>query len=173
MMDTINFLVNLLSSFGTIVALAALTYQIITEKKAKYEEQANNVSTWIDNNLKLGTSQGSQAVVICNYSNRPIYEVIFSIDDLYCSDNTVGTGWENCSCINVLPPGKYVSEIDFDGAGMSHKYSSSITFRDHLGRYWTRNASGKLVQETGKNVINNKRKISQPYSDTNYRKLAD
>lgn len=171
-MDIINFLLNALSSLGTIVALVALTYQIMTEKRAKDEEQANNISTWLENERSSGNDHGLAYVIISNQSNHPIYEVVFSIDDLYAGNKEIGTEY-NCSCINVLPPGKYMINTYFRSAGMCHKFNSSITFRDHCGRYWTRNATGVLIREKGENVIYNKRKISQPYSDVEYDKISD
>ena len=38
---------------------------------------------------------------------------------------------------------------------MNHVFSSSITFRDHFNRYWTRDARGTLVKEKD-NVIEKK-----------------
>ena len=174
-MEKIEFMLTALSSLGTIVALLTLTYQVVKETIEKKEEQANNVSTWIDNEYISDNETYSclRAVVICNQSNFPIYEVVFSIDDLYSGNGDVGTGIENCSCIDILPPGKYVAEVDFDGPGMNHKFSSSITFRDHFGRYWTRDVNGKLIQEKGKDVICNRRKICRPYLGAYYRKIAD
>ena len=174
MMDIVDIVLRILSSSGTIVALVALAYQIITEREEKLREQANDVSPWVDEYHTIACDrEGAVAVMICNHSNHPIYEVAFSVDDMNCSGNVVGSGSENCSIINILPPGVYVSDVDFGGGGMCHKFNSSITFRDHSGRYWTRNANGVLIREKGKNVIYNKRKLSQPYSDAIYHRIGD
>lgn len=173
-MDIVDIVLKILSSSGTIVALVALVYQIITERGEKLREQANDVSTWVDKDYIIARhEEGVTAVIICNHSKYPIYEVAFSVDDMNCSGNAVGRGSENCSIINILPPGVYASDIDFGGGGMCHKFNSSITFRDHSGRYWTRNANGLLIREKGENVIYNKRKLSQPYSDAIYSRIGD
>ena len=75
--EIINTLINLISSFGTIVALFALGYQIITERMRQKREQANKASTWLDDSYE------KQSIVIYNSSNYPIYEVVVSIDDVY------------------------------------------------------------------------------------------
>ena len=172
-MEIINLIVNTLSSFGTIVAFVALGYQISKEKREKKEEQANKISTWIDNGYILSDTENKQAIVIYNQSNYPIYDVVFSIDDLYGEKGFIGTGEEECSCIDVLPPGKYVVEKEFEGFGMNHRFSSSITFRDYLGKYWTRDVRGILIQEKGKDVIQNKRAVCRPYIEVFYRKIEE
>lgn len=173
MIDKMDFLLNVLSSLGTIVALAALTYQVVTEKKEKRQEQANEVSTWIDNMYNSSNEECSEAVVICNHSNHPVYEVVFSIDDLYSQNGAIGTGEENCFCIDTLPPGKYVAIVEFGGHGMNGRFNSSITFRDHFGKYWTRNVNGKLILEKGENVISEKRHVDRPYTIVTYEKISD
>lgn len=172
-MESINLIVNCISSFGTIVAFFALGYQILKEKIEKNEEQANKISTWMDNDYKISDYQNKKAIIIYNQSNCPIYEIVFSIDDLYDGEGSVGTGEENCSCIDILPPGKYVVEKEFRGAGMNHRFNSSITFRDHYGRYWTRDARGILIREKSKNVIINKRKVCHPFAVASYRKIIE
>lgn len=172
-MEAMNLIVNTLSSFGTIVAFVALGYQIIKEKKEKKEEQASKISTWIDNEYISGNDEEKQAIIIQNQSNYPIYEVISSIDDLCGEKGSVGTGEEECACIDVLPPGKYVVEKEFDGFGMNHRFSSSITFRDYSGKYWTRDARGILIREKGKDVIENKRDVFHPYIEAFYRKIKE
>lgn len=59
---------------------------------------------------------------------------------------------------------------EVDGFGMNHVFSSSITFRDHFNRYWTRDARGTLVKEKD-NVIKKKRNIYRPYMSTFFRKI--
>lgn len=165
--EIINTLINLISSFGTIVALFALSYQIITERMRQKREQDNKVSTWLDDSYKLNDEK--QSIVIYYSSDYPIYEVVVSIDDVY-DEGTIGSGEDQCLCIDILPLGQYVVEMEFDGFGMNHVFSSSITFRDHFNRYWTRDARGTLVKEKD-NVIEKKRNIYRPYMSTFFRKI--
>lgn len=95
--------------------------------------------------------------------------MVVSIDDVY-DEGTIGSGEDQCLCIDILPLGQYVVEMEVDGFGMNHVFSSSITFRDHFNRYWTRDARGTLVKEKD-NVIEKKRNIYRPYMSTFFRKI--
>lgn len=172
MMDEMDFLLNVLSSLGTIVALVTLTYQIVIEKTEKRQRQANEVSMWVDNMYNSNKADYSRAVVFCNHSNHPIYEVYFSILESHSQIKAIGTGEKTSFCINTLPPGKYVVIVDFVGCGADLIFEPSITFRDHSGKYWTRHIDGKLIRENETTAFSRRLGINHFYAIMDYGKIS-
>ena len=163
MAEIINIIISAIGSLGTVVALGALFYEVKKTKAEKKEEQANIVATWFQEN-KVAENNGYSAVIV-NNSLLPIYDVVISVDDM---SGEIHTGEEDCYFISILPPGKYVVSIDFQGMGMNRRFNTSITFRDFHGKYWTRNSLGILCAHKGNKVISQVRKLTQPYREAIY-----
>ena len=126
---------------GTPVALIALIYQIYKDKKEYNEKQANLVAVWIDTDM---TNNGTSVVIISNDSELPIYEVVVSRDMIFENESLESKTTNNCAYINTVPSGKYQIEIKNSGGGMCKQFEASITFRDVRGKYWSRNATGRI-----------------------------
>ena len=82
------------------------------------------------------------------FALNPIYDVIVSIDRVDLKD--VGQGDDQCTCVYCVPPGVYLLKTireEEDYYDMCKHFGPSITFRDARGKYWTRNAQGKLKKQ--------------------------
>ncbi len=140
-MISMNTILDFLSSAGTIVALITLTVDVRERYRNEQISQAQNVACWLTTNLNAG----QQEVTISNDNQVPIYEVSLSLDDLQSPDYH-GETEEWCSFVQSVPPGIHRIYVPSAGGGMCHRYGPSITFKDAKGRYWHRNAIGKLTQ---------------------------
>ncbi len=169
-MNCIDYFTGALPALGTIIALIELAHQMKNERRARNEEQAKKIATWLGDEWADENSCGD-TVVLFNGSDCPVYEVAFSIDDLEDAPKSFRKGDEACSCIEFLPPGKYIVEVEFLGRGMCRKFNSSVSFRDHCGTYWTRDARGILIKHKKKANIESIREVSFPYSSTLIRRI--
>lgn len=136
---------TVLTAVGTIVALVALIYQWYKDLRNKEWEQAWQIACWSRNEVSL-PDEGY--IIISNTSKQPIYDVIVSIDRVDLKD--VGQGDDQCTCVYCVPPGVYLLKTireEEDYYDMCKHFGPSITFRDARGKYWTRNAQGKLKKQ--------------------------
>ena len=141
MLDFLEGLRDIICSIGTPVALIALIYQIYKDRRYNIEKQANSVAAWIDMDI---TEIGTAVVIISNDSELPIYEVVVSRDLLYKNESEESKNDNNCVYIQTVSSGKYKVDVQSTGGGMNKKFEASITFRDARGKYWSRNAAGKI-----------------------------
>lgn len=132
---------NLLSNFGnigTIIALFALAYQIKKDRHFSEWDQASKIAVW----LKEANDTLNEVIHISNSSAHPIYEVILSVDRI---NDEIRKG-DSCFYISCVPPGEYKVLVEYQGRGMHNEFNASISFRDTIGKYWCRNASGILIR---------------------------
>lgn len=138
---TISFVVNLLSSIGSFIALPVFIWQIARYRNDEQKVVSSRVSARC-----IIDGRGPASIIIYNNSSMPIYDVIASVD-LYSSDiNKTSVGNNNCHHLNCVAPGKTTLVVPYPGGGMHMRFGASITFRDNKDIYWTRFANGHLTK---------------------------
>ena len=172
----IKFLIEfapVLSSFGTIAAFIGLFVQIRKNRKDEQFSQAKNISCWIDADNPTGSDnpldkKSETWIALLNDSNLPIYDVIVSVDDILSSE--IGVGDDRCSYCSVIPSGHYLVLTHPIDHYMNRIFNASISFRDSLGRSWTRSANGELT-EVRKKTVFEIRKITLPPIETSKKRI--
>ncbi len=166
MVKIMEIFIDLLESLGTIVALAALGYQIYKNREDDSSRQAMAVAAWIIG----GRSDKIAEICISNLSDLPIYDVVVSRDIVIEENSREGVSLDNCTYIQVVPPGTYKVEAPSHGGGMNKIYGASITFRDVRGVNWSRNATGKIIRIRENSI--DYRKLKRPVGSSHIEKLA-
>ena len=161
----LNQFLTWISSCGTLVALVALIYQMMTDHQLKEWEQAKCVAAWIEDDFIENEHGLFSMIKISNKSDLPIYDVIISRDLVAETITEMGKGDDNCIYIQSVAPGNYKVMIKSDGHGMSHKFDASISFRDANGKDWYRDAAGHLGKI--KKCSIDQRELTRPVIVTN------
>lgn len=137
-----HFILDIVTSLGTVVALGAFVYQFAIDKQTNVSKQASLISVWKKNeNIN---QESSTYVIISNSSELPIYEVVLSIDRVTDYESKLSKTSELCTFVQIVPPGRYKVPVIDRGGGMNMMFEASISFRDSSGKYWYRDASGHL-----------------------------
>lgn len=130
------------------------------------QETALKVSSWITDEVS-GQGDDKIPVMIANYSNLPIYDVVVAIDIVddngaYHIDQSKFSAYTH-----FVPPGCYYIYVPWDGGGMNKKYNSAITYRDVKGKWWCRDAVG-IVKES-ENSLDKYEIMKPPTSEQIYK----
>jgi len=141
---------NLSEAFGALatflavcVALYVSRKETISQMRREERSQAEKISAWPI------TRDNLPKVVISNKSEEPIFEVVLSYGVAYGAGMAYLTGNDNLLFIRRVPPGESLSDEPRNpGGGMHIQTGIAISFRDAKGRYWRRDATGRL-QKTG------------------------
>ena len=141
---------EIISSMATVVALAALTYEICIRHRDEKWKQASHVSCW-ESDEEWDDDHEHSYVRIVNGDDKPIYDVVVSIDDTQNKQPEKGS--DRCSYCFIIYPGTYDVPVPIADRGMHHVFNASITFRDSNGVYWHRSAKGKLECKNRKESI--------------------
>lgn len=131
---------------GSIVAMFTLAYQIYKDGKKNKWSQAKNVSAWIQDDIvevKYAGREYTEIVIINNESTQPIYDVVLSIH--YIGSGQGRNGEYSYEHNSIVPPGRWITEIDWLCTDIYEQYNVTIAFRDSNGYYWFRRADGVLT----------------------------
>ena len=155
-------LFDIITSCGTFVALVALLYQIIKDRKDKIWDQAANITCWFDSaELDKETGDLLGKVIISNQSKHPIYNVVVSID-LFCGSKTeIKTGNDDCTYLKIVSPGNFYCWVKYDGGEMNKQFNASLSFSDSIGFNWFRDANGHLKRIKESSI--EFRRLNSPY----------
>jgi hypothetical protein len=145
---------------AVVVALYFSLRQSTDRKKREDRDQAVKVSAWP---VTMGLTKESK-VVLSNTSSEPIYDVVISYGVAYGAGQTYLTGNENLIFIKRVPPGRYVSPEPKNPGGAMHTQTGiAISFRDANGKYWRRDATGKVIQTRATSFV--ELEVEEPISD--------
>lgn len=134
-----------MGSIGTVLAFAAVAYQITTDKVQARQKtkraQASAISSWL-----VGAEDSPKpAVRIMNNSPLPIYGAIVSVVAIQGAFPFDGRESPLRSTkLSIVPPGEYEAPIDFGGGAMGVRFSTELCFKDASGNMWLRDGRGKL-----------------------------
>lgn len=168
--DVGNNIFDGIQALGTITAILFTARQIRKERLMNEKEQASCISCWISKEY-LTDKPSLRNVEILNSSKQPIYNVVVSIDGIHYDDKTVDNINDKISYVQIVPPGHYYVFAQHSGGGMHMQFSASISFTDASGRYWYRDAWGKLKQK--EHDVFGERKISLPVEPCSINKISD
>ncbi len=109
------------------------------------QETALKVSSWMTNEVPLKDDE-TIPIMIANYTNLPIYDVVVAIDIV--SDNGAYHMDQRrfAAYTHFVPPGCYYMYAPWHGGGMNKKFNSAITYRDAKGKWWCRDAAGNVEE---------------------------
>ena len=138
-MEDANYITSITAILSATVAVIGLAIQIYSKRKDDLLKNPSLVSCWIDKDYD---GYNCLVVLIMNASDLPIYDVIVSVDN--SDSGIIQKGNNNCSCIKIVPPGKYCVSVPYSGHGMHIALNSSISFRDNKNKFWTRDSKGIL-----------------------------
>jgi hypothetical protein len=128
---------------AVLVALYIARSDSKDRRRREERQQATQISAYIV------TQTGKNSVVLINASKEPVYDVVISYGVAYGAGMTYFKGNDDLLFIRILPSCEAVSkEPRNPGGGMHVQLGIAISFRDAKGRYWRRDATGRL-EETG------------------------
>lgn len=134
---------NVIQAIGTICAILFSGIQIKKDYSCREMEQASGVTCWMSKRT-VDIKKSKATVEVMNGSSSPIYNVVISIDCVHYDDKQTVQVNNKGSYVQVIPPGHYLIDVDYTGGAMHTQFSPSIHFTDSSGKYWYRNAWGKL-----------------------------
>lgn len=150
-----------LAAVATVAAFGLAFYQIITELRARREDermrQARRISSWVGGMLRADRHDDAQsfaegaeptAATLLNASDEPVYRLVAWL--VLVQGAGPRTGEEAVqsdmrpAALSILPPGRYVIALPGGWGGMSARAGIEIAFTDAAGRHWIRRALGQL-----------------------------
>jgi hypothetical protein len=169
-----------IGSIGTTLAVSLALYQIATDRVKRNQEerksQAVLVSGWPERE-KITSDSFISLTTLLNNSEEPVHEVVVSLVLIQGAGPKKGEDLDSSyhrPVLSILPPGKWIVEVNSKGYGMSMRPGIEIAFTDRAERHWIRRANGTL-QEIGKNAIDyyelgrpQSFSIPSPYKDEPY-----
>jgi len=136
-------------SAGTIVAILALVYTIARDINERRRAQALAVSCWIDGSFPSENEDEDEiSVIISNPSSQPIYDVVIALDivDDKGARHQFELMYRSATYVVSVPPGNYYTFIPWYGEGMHTVFNTAISFRDARGKWWNRDAAGRIEE---------------------------
>lgn len=136
-------------SAGTIVAIAALIYTIARDILERKQAQALAISCWLDGNFSPEMDDDNKiSVIISNPSSQPIYDVVIALDivDDKRARRQFNLMYDSATYIVCVPPGNYYTFIPRYGQGMHTVFNTAISFRDARGKWWNKDAIGRIEE---------------------------
>ena len=109
-------------------------------------EQAENISAWEGTRHHPDNPDNhDQKAFIANNSRAPIFDVAISYGVNHGRGRAYSTGNDHHVFIAIVPPGTFVTDLPPVPSNITdQKLGLSISFRDLHGRYWRRDATGRL-----------------------------
>lgn len=136
-------------SAGTIVAITALIYTIARDILERKKAQALAISCWLDGSIPSEMEDDNEiSVIISNPSSQPIYDVVIALDivDDKKARHQFNLMYDSARYIVCVPPGNYYTFIPWNGQGMHTVFNTAISFRDARGKWWNRDAAGRIEE---------------------------
>lgn len=145
-----------LTAIGTVGAVIVSLYFSTKESrdKAKREKQAqaSQISGWVGGKLPKENAyydENKSLLTLLNSSNQPIYNVVARTYIRHPEEHYKISDYDTemrCGKVEVLPPGKFLTIIDFLDSGMHKTHKLEITFQDSYGIFWKRKTNGILEE---------------------------
>lgn len=131
-----------------------LMIQLAGERKrrnaSQRREQADAVAAWITSDWMHHRDDGKQTIALLNSSSQPVYQAIIHLVFVQGGPTTGLEMDEQMpgyrAAVLVIPPGRHHLTMNELFHHMHRRHGVEIAFTDRSGRYWQRDAVGRLIE---------------------------